>query len=890
MDSSPASPPTHGAGTDAPWPLTGRDAEVDRALASLRGPARAVFLHGHSGSGKTRIAREILRRLAADDGWATAEIAGNQALRAIPLATLAPVLTDQAGAAIAAASDRVGLFAAAQRALVERAGGRRVAFVVDDVTFVDPVSLSLLAQLVASGALTIIATVQEGEPLPDGILPVATLPGALRIDVEPLEPDAVETLLHRALGAPVAHRAAIELHRASTGNPLFLRELVAGALRAGRLARAETHWMLTGEPVGTPALRDVIAARMRSLEPVERDVLERLALCQPLALDEFPDRAALGALASLETKGLLRIDESGGALVVSLAHPQYAAALRDAMPRIRVVSLLAEQADLVEAGTMAPGDELRVAVWRLDAGRRADPALLRRSADLARQARDHSTAERLVAAAIASGDESAEARLLHANVLWSLGRAAEARSRLVETEELLRAGRAPAQLFGALAALRADLESGEPYGSEHGLELLEEFERLVPEQRVSMLLARAMLEVNLERMHDSLAHVEEAAALLGDSPMERALVSLSAAMPRSQLLLSEEAIAGAREAVAYAEADGALIPPRRAQLVLANTLLAADRFEEARGVVVDSLHDGIRHDDEQTVRYDEFLMGRAFWETGRLATAARWFRDALAGAELRGPASLRDPSLAFLSLIAAQSGDLAEAKALRARTVAGFGADDTMTTLADAWIAAVEGDPAAGAALLFARADLMTERGARFVAMCFLHHVVRFGTAPLVAEATERLESLHSLLGSRSPEIARRLAHAVAARDQDAAGLRAAGEEWERVGARLCAAEAYAAASAVLRVDGQGRAAAADARRAAALAAACEGARTPLLRFAEGAEPLTPREREIASLAAQGLSSNEIAGRLFLSARTVNNHLQSVYGKLGIRGRRELQL
>ncbi|RXZ40468.1 LuxR family transcriptional regulator [Agromyces binzhouensis] len=63
-----------------------------------------------------------------------------------------------------------------------------------------------------------------------------------------------------------------------------------------------------------------------------------------------------------------------------------------------------------------------------------------------------------------------------------------------------------------------------------------------------------------------------------------------------------------------------------------------------------------------------------------------------------------------------------------------------------------------------------------------------------------------------------------------------------------------------------------------------------MLRFSEGAEPLTPREREVASLAAQGLSSNEIAGRLFLSTRTVDNHLQSTYAKLGIRGRRELHL
>jgi len=52
--------------------------------------------------------------------------------------------------------------------------------------------------------------------------------------------------------------------------------------------------------------------------------------------------------------------------------------------------------------------------------------------------------------------------------------------------------------------------------------------------------------------------------------------------------------------------------------------------------------------------------------------------------------------------------------------------------------------------------------------------------------------------------------------------------------------------------------------------------------------PLTSREREIATLAAQGLTSPEIAERLFLSARTVNNHLQSAYAKLGVNRRDQL--
>ena len=52
--------------------------------------------------------------------------------------------------------------------------------------------------------------------------------------------------------------------------------------------------------------------------------------------------------------------------------------------------------------------------------------------------------------------------------------------------------------------------------------------------------------------------------------------------------------------------------------------------------------------------------------------------------------------------------------------------------------------------------------------------------------------------------------------------------------------------------------------------------------------PLTARERDIATFAAQGESSKAIAEQLFLSVRTVNNHLQNVYSKLGVTGRGQL--
>ncbi|WP_163569017.1 response regulator transcription factor [Fodinicola feengrottensis] len=51
---------------------------------------------------------------------------------------------------------------------------------------------------------------------------------------------------------------------------------------------------------------------------------------------------------------------------------------------------------------------------------------------------------------------------------------------------------------------------------------------------------------------------------------------------------------------------------------------------------------------------------------------------------------------------------------------------------------------------------------------------------------------------------------------------------------------------------------------------------------------LTARERQIARLAAAGLTNQQIAEKLSVSRRTVENHLYSGYVKLGTRNREEL--
>ncbi|HEX8866464.1 MAG TPA: helix-turn-helix transcriptional regulator [Lentzea sp.] len=149
-----------------------------------------------------------------------------------------------------------------------------------------------------------------------------------------------------------------------------------------------------------------------------------------------------------------------------------------------------------------------------------------------------------------------------------------------------------------------------------------------------------------------------------------------------------------------------------------------------------------------------------------------------------------------------------------------------------------------------------------------LHEAVRLGHA---ADALERLQELaSSTTGLLVPVYA---AHADALVRNDSAALEEVAARFESAGFMLFAAEA-AAASGNRALFGR-------------LMGMCEGARTPALM---SLSPLTRREREIAVLAARGLTNREIASSLVISVRTVDNHLSNAYAKLGIATRGELAL
>jgi len=64
--------------------------------------------------------------------------------------------------------------------------------------------------------------------------------------------------------------------------------------------------------------------------------------------------------------------------------------------------------------------------------------------------------------------------------------------------------------------------------------------------------------------------------------------------------------------------------------------------------------------------------------------------------------------------------------------------------------------------------------------------------------------------------------------------------------------------------------------------------REHLERDATSLDPLTPRELEVVKLVAEGHTSDEIAGMLFISRKTVDRHRANILEKLGMRDRVQL--
>ena len=202
--------------------------------------------------------------------------------------------------------------------------------------------------------------------------------------------------------------------------------------------------------------------------------------------------------------------------------------------------------------------------------------------------------------------------------------------------------------------------------------------------------------------------------------------------------------------------------------------------------------------------------------------------------------------------------------------------------IAQAWLAAARGTVRTAVELAQAAAVAARQSGQYAIEGEALNAAARFGDHT----AASRLVELAGQIDGRLIGLHARHAAALAA--GDGAELDRVATEYEQTGTLLCAADAAAQAAARFEATGNRRGLVDAAARANRLAAECGGIATPAVSAAAQPLPITPREREVANLVAARLTDREIAERLTLSVRTVENHVYQARTKLGVPDRESL--
>ncbi len=875
------------ASASSVWPLIGRDAELQLIRDALgRGTAKGVVVYGPAGVGKTRLMQVVCEEWERAHGVVLRVVATRDGA-AFPLAALAPLLATRLTEGSEMPQDPVRLLAHLQAVIRVGGGPSRPLLFVDDVPLLDPLSAVLITQLVEGGGVLLLGTVRTGDPLPDVYHGRWSADGMTKIDLPPLTESDCARLLGRVLSAPVASRSVSRLHAASGGIPLHLRELVASAQADETLALIEGVWQLTGGAIRNPALAHALQTRIDRLEPAATAVLRRVAICQPLELDDLADEVT-DRLVDLENAGLIEVDqEPGGDWAVRLTHPAYADLIRAGVSRLQRRTILLDQIALVRARDRGLKDVVRVCMWELEATGRADPAVLVAAARLAREGHEFELVRDLSRAAVDSApDPPGEALLLLGEALRELGDGGTARGVL---------GRAastpsPPDIQARIAVTRAGLECHGLNRPDRAAEILAEARRSVPEQAATMALARSIMLTVAEDIDAALTEFHTVEPHLGRSPELAGLCLLAGTGALVAAGRPAEALGLADELLPKLRGGGSLMHDGMPSMLRASALLDLHGPDRALPDATAALRQCLDSGLDRLVCYAESQLYAVRLAAGHVRSAARWAREVISVGRKSQQRSFVAMSMCHLATALAMAGEPGRAEQLLDALAADKrefppppGWAPSWEVRAAAWTSAAHGALSRASQQLGEGARSAAGRGQWQAAATLWHDSVRIGDNRIALDGLREAAARCT-----SPLVDRQFRHAVAAAKGDVDELSAVAADWASSGWRLVAAETYLAAADAARQTGAGRRVAALAARAAEISAGCQGASTPGLWIGGAIDPLSPREREVAALASRGLRSREIAESLVVSIRTVDNHLQSVYGKLGITGRREL--
>lgn len=859
-----------------PWPLTGRHDELASVVAAVERGCPALFLVGPAGTGKSRLAREALVALEAD-GWPVSAATATEPSQATPLSALAHLVP--AGAE----QSPTTLFEVTRAALAADAHGRPLVLHVDDAHHLDPISANLLVSLVESGSVRAVLTARSGQQLPDAVAALRNGHDTQVRSLGPLPADEVDALLQQVLGGPLDGQATAQLMDLSQGNPFTIRELVLAAVADRVLEDVGGVWRLLGPLPAGEALQDQLLARLSPLGATEREAVELLAVGEPVGLDLLESMTDDHALEALEDLGLIRVEQDRRRQSVVLAHPLYGEAVRSTLDLARRRELAQRHVAALEStGARRRDDAARLVRFQIDAGIRPDIEVVMRSARLARHHGDWTATAAFSRAALDAGHADAVALVVEAH---------HAMGEFDEADVLIEAALGdPSGLSEqALVSLHRDRASSLFFAHGDAERSVLELERVAQEVHDAEL--RGLVDLSRAAMLQWSGRMDEAAALA--EPFLAGGDDRAAVLAAMVLETVATTCGPTGRAIDLADQwfpvhlglpdQGGTYHPGFHMVIKVHALTNAGRLAEAYelGELGYQASVGARSLIGQL--WFALQLGRVSIYRGQFATAVRWLQEQVAICRSTGWRRPITLGLSALAMAEAQRGDAdAAAAALAERDATGHATIELFATEAmrsEGWALAARGDRPAALRRFHAAAEVADAAGLRLHAADARFDAVRLGdrdqAEPLAAAAAE--------VDSRTIELAARWA----AHPDDGALLDEVGAELEALDGLMMAADAFAAAAAAWRSAGASRQATASEQRAADLVRRC-GAAPVTVAIAEPVAPLTGREREIVVLVADGLSTKEVAERLYLSPRTVSNHLQNAYTKLGVSKRSEL--
>ena len=887
-------------------------------LSALLAASRLVTVTGPSGVGKTRLALEVASADAGEypDGAVFAALAGTGDVGLLAQAVASALsVGEQAGRPLL---DTV----------VDHLRHSRLLLVLDNCEHVVAGAARLVDTLLrACAGLTVLATSQEPLAIAgETVLALAPL-GVPGDDGDAMEASPAVRLFCERAGVirpgftltPEVAPAVAEICRRLDGVALAI-ELAAA--RVAVLSPAEIAARLSdrfglltgGSRVGPPRHKSLQAALDWSHELCsgrERALLRRLSV--------FAGGATLDAVAGVCAGGELAPREVLDTIAALAARSLVAVVTTGPVTRYRMLETVrAYAADrLAEAGE-SPDVAGRHAEWFTALAESAEPGLTGSDQQcwLERLDADHANLRAALDWAAADGDPVLALRLSGALTLWWRVRGYFSEGRGYLDAALARDAGAPAEvrakaLWGAgfLALMLGDTAVAMAALPE-AADLYRSVEDLRGWARSVLLLANCVIYFDPLGAQPLL---EQSAALAREAGDDWCLVHALALGGLSHHLQCEPAAARPLldQAVAVARRSRDDQGLRIAYAVLGELALSEGDHDTAEEALNEVLSVTRRLGESYGAGVALVGLGEVALARGDHDAAFRALEEGEAAGRATASPGITIGALSLQAQLAQAEGDDTTAARLYDEAIsvaAGVGSDSISARRGLGEVAAARRDPVEAerlfeealalardarndrevAAILYDLGNLARSQGGRERALTFHHQALE--QRQLIGDVRGLIESLEALGGLALD--AARPRGAYAARLLGAAEHLRGQLRYERSPRR---SEAHAAELARLEAC-----MGADERQAAwaqggelsvagAVAYATKG-RGSRSRSANGWPALTRAEREVAALAAAGLSNPEIAERLFITTWTVKGHLKRVFAKLGITSRVDLAL